>query len=247
MKNFILEKIINNKLNSISFLDQTPNGLQIEGCQEITKIISGVTACQELLDYAVKVKANGIIVHHGYFWNNESKKIQGMKKTRLQTILSNNINLFSWHLPLDYHSKLGNNIQIANKLNIKVLGVLSSKLYYGEFCSPLYASDLIKKITCEFGRVPLYCDIKNKNKISSVAWCSGKGQSLIYKAASHHIDAFITGEFSEDTIHCARENNIHFFSIGHHASEKFGIQALTNWLVKKFHLDCTFINIENIA
>ncbi|CAL4322294.1 GTP cyclohydrolase 1 type 2 [Buchnera aphidicola (Eriosoma lanigerum)] len=247
MKNFILEKIINQKLNKMQFNDCVPNGLQIEGCQDVTKIITGVTACQELLNIAVKKEAQGIIVHHGYFWDNESKIIHGMKKNRLKTILTNNINLYSWHLPLDFHPELGNNVQIAQQLNIEVLGSLSKFLLWGKFKSTITGLELVEKITQKFGRVPFYCHNNNQKNISSVAWCSGKGQSFIYDAAAYHMDAFITGEMSEDTIHCARENGLDFFSIGHHASEKFGIKAVNDWLIEQYQLDCTFIDIENFA
>ncbi|CAL4322199.1 GTP cyclohydrolase 1 type 2 [Buchnera aphidicola (Eriosoma grossulariae)] len=247
MKNFVLEKIINQKLNSIKFKDCVPNGLQIEGSEDVLKIITGVTACQELLNYAVKHNAHGIIVHHGYFWETESKIIHGMKKNRLKTILLNNINLYSWHLPLDFHPELGNNIQIAKKLDIEVLGSLSKYMLWGKLRSSITGLELVEKITQVFGRIPFYCNDNTKKNISSIAWCSGKGQSLIYEAAAYNMDAFITGEMSEDTIHCARENGLHFFSIGHHASEKFGIQALNDWLKNQYKLDCTFIDINNFA
>ncbi|XRX42885.1 MAG: Nif3-like dinuclear metal center hexameric protein [Buchnera aphidicola (Tetraneura sorini)] len=248
MNNFILENIINKKLNSKNFNDFAPNGLQIEGCSKIEKIIFGVTACQKLLDFAVKTKSHAVIVHHGYFWKNESRSITGMKKNRIKTILVNNINLYSWHLPLDVHPKIGNNVQIAKKLNIKILGTFSKFGLFGKFNNHISGEKLCELIQNKFGKKPIYCYGENSpKKINTVAWCSGKGQSYIYKALNLQVDAYITGEISEDTMHCANENNIHFFSIGHHASEKFGILELSNWVCSKYNLDCKFVNINNPA
>lgn len=133
MKNITLEKIINKKLNSNAFHDFAPNGLQIEGIKNIKKIITGVSACQELLNKAVKMNASAIIVHHGYFWNNSERTIKGIHKKRLYTIMSNNINLYSWHLPLDAHPQLGNNVQIAKKLDINIKGYLLPMVPWGIF------------------------------------------------------------------------------------------------------------------
>jgi len=133
MKNFLLEEIINKKLSSDKYDDIVPNGLQIEGDHIVKKIIIGVTACQNLLDVAVSHGANAIIVHHGYFWQKESRYIHNMKRKRLKTILSNNINLYSWHLPLDIHPELGNNAQIGKKLNICIKGNILPYVLWGEF------------------------------------------------------------------------------------------------------------------
>lgn len=246
MNNINLEKIINKKLKSNSFKDYIPNGLQIEGKSNIKKIITGVTACQKLLNYAVNQNANAIIVHHGYFWNNDSKLILGIKRKRLKTILINNINLYSWHLPLDCHYKIGNNAQIANKLNIKIIGKLNEIVFYGEIIKPLTPKELKKKIEEKLKNNVFYYGEKKSTKIiKKIAWCTGKGQKYLELAAKSGMDAFITGEASEETIHIASENLIHFYSAGHHATEKGGIIALGKWLSKKYNLNVKFIDIPN--
>ncbi|XBC38476.1 MAG: Nif3-like dinuclear metal center hexameric protein [Buchnera aphidicola (Melaphis rhois)] len=245
MKNTILEKIINDKLNSLKYNDYIPNGLQIEGVSEVNKVITGVTACQELLDVAVKRQAQAVIVHHGYFWKNNERTIKGMLKNRIKTILENNINLYCWHLPLDFHPELGNNIQIGKILNIKLKGYILPLVPWGVFKKKVTEKEIVKIIKNKFKRVPFHYKHKASKIIHKVAWCSGKGQSFINSVAEFGVDAFLTGEVSEETIHVARENNLHFFSIGHHVSECGGIIALTNWINNTCNLDVTFINVYN--
>ncbi|QCI26764.1 Nif3-like dinuclear metal center hexameric protein [Buchnera aphidicola (Thelaxes californica)] len=245
MNNFLLESLINEKLNSNIFQDVVPNGLQIEGKSEIQKILCAVTACQAVLDIAVLEKYDAIIVHHGYFWKNEDNIIKGIKRNRLKTILSNDINLYCWHLPLDDHKTLGNNVQIAKQLQIKIFGKIAPYVLWGKFDIPILACDLKQKITKVFGRIPFHCGGQYNKKIKTIAWCSGKGQNFINIAANSKMDAFLTGEVSEETVHIAKENNMHFFSAGHHATECAGIQYLGSWIKKKYNLNVNFINIFN--
>ncbi|WWO95333.1 MAG: Nif3-like dinuclear metal center hexameric protein [Candidatus Dasytiphilus stammeri] len=247
MRNTELEKLINQKLNSANFHDYVPNGLQVTGREEIKNIITGVTACQALINQAVAYNADAIIVHHGYFWNNELPLIKGIKRQRIKTLLLNDINLYSWHLPLDAHPKLGNNVQLAKLLDIQVQGEIVPLLYWGNFLQPLTSESLITRITAKLGRTPLYCADKEHapDLINSIAWCTGAGQKFITEAANFGVDAFITGEASESTIHSARENKLHLFAAGHHATERGGIQALTKWLEKKYSFNINFIDIYN--
>ncbi|WP_422667223.1 Nif3-like dinuclear metal center hexameric protein [Buchnera aphidicola] len=247
MNNFELEKIINKKLSSDQCEDIVPNGLQIEGQSEIKKIITGVTACQELLNHALFYHADTIIVHHGYFWPNESKYIHNMQRYRLKTILSNNINLYSWHLPLDIHPHLGNNAQIAKKLNICVQGYILPYVLWGNMNNDVTGNELFKIIEKKFKKSPIHFYKNAPHNIHRIAWCSGKGQGFIKHAYKFGIDAFLTGEISEETIHIAAELKIHFFSLGHHITEKDGIKSLGAWLEKKYNLDVKFINIDNPA
>ncbi|CAL4043071.1 Nif3-like dinuclear metal center hexameric protein [Buchnera aphidicola] len=245
MNNLNLEKIINEKLKIHLFQDFVPNGLQVEGSSNIKKIITGVSACQDLLDQAVKLHASAIIVHHGYFWNNTDRIINSIQKKRLKTIISNDINLYSWHLPLDAHPELGNNVHIAKKLNIKIKGYLLPLVPWGIFEYGISGSELLTEIIKKYNRTPFYEPQKYNSKIFKIAWCSGKGQGFMKKINLSNLDAFLTGEVSEETIYISRENDLHFFSIGHHASERDGIIALSNWLINKYNLDVTFIDTDN--
>ena len=220
MKNTELESLINEKLNSSAFSDYGPNGLQVEGRDTVQKIITGVTASQALLDEAVRQEADAVIVHHGYFWKNESPFVRGMKRNRLKTLLANDINLYGYHLPLDAHPELS---------------------------MPVPGLELASWIEARLGRRPLWSGDTGPDTVKRVAWCTGGGQGFIDSAARFGVDAFITGEVSEQTIHSAREQGLHFYAAGHHATERGGIRALSEWLTENTDLDVTFIDIPNPA
>lgn len=247
MKHTDLEKLINEKLNSSAFTDYAPNGLQVEGREQIRRVLCGVTACQALLDEAVRQQADAVIVHHGYFWKNEPPVIQGMKRQRLKTLLANDINLFGWHLPLDVHPQLGNNTQLAVLLDITVCGEIAPLVLWGKLTVPLTGQQLADRIAQRLSRSPLWCGDYGANQITTLAWCSGGGQGFIDTAARFGVDAYITGEVSEQTIHSAREQGIHFYAAGHHATERGGIRALADWLNTATDLEVSFVDIDNPA
>ncbi len=247
MNHYELENIVNQQLNSGAFSDYAPNGLQVEGRTEVKTLITGVTASQALVDEAVARNADAILVHHGYFWKSEPAVIKGMKRNRLRALLTNNINLYSWHLPLDAHPTLGNNAQLAKLLDIEVKGEVQPLVFWGELATPLSGEALAQRIEEKLGRTPLHCGDNAPAQIRRVAWCSGGGQGFIDSAAAFGVDAYITGEVSEQTIHSAREQGLHFFAAGHHATERGGIKALGEWLASEHGLDVTFIDIPNPA
>ncbi|MDU1296950.1 MAG: Nif3-like dinuclear metal center hexameric protein, partial [Enterobacter hormaechei] len=176
MKNSELERLINEKLNTASFSDYGPNGLQVEGREAVQKIITGVTASQALLDEAVRQEADAVIVHHGYFWKNESPIIRGMKRNRLKTLLANDINLYGYHLPLDAHPELGNNVQLAQLLGITVMGEIEPLVPWGELSMPVPGLELASWIEARLGRRPLWCGDTGPDTVKRVAWCTGGGQ-----------------------------------------------------------------------
>ncbi|MDP8080098.1 Nif3-like dinuclear metal center hexameric protein [Phocoenobacter skyensis] len=255
LNNLELEHILNVKLNSNAINDYAPNGLQIEGKQNIQKIVTGVTATLPLIEEAIKRNADAILVHHGYFWKNESPCIRGMKGKRIKQLLVNNINLYGYHLPVDIHPELGNNAQLAQKLGITNLQGLEDSPYsipvYGELETPITAVALAKRIEKVLHRTPILCDefITDypQKLIKTVGLCTGGGQNYIDLAAQKGVDAFITGEISEQTTHSAREQGIYFFAAGHHATERDGIKAVGEWLAQEYQLDVEFIDIDNPA
>lgn len=247
MQNFALEQLLNRELKIELFQDYAPNGLQVEGRPHIGKIVTGVTACQALLDQAVTLQADAVLVHHGYFWKNDSSVVRGMLRRRLQTLLCHDINLYAYHLPLDAHPTLGNNAQLAKLLGIHTLGELDTVALHGEFDQPIQPSELLQRLEQSLGRSVLHCGDNAPALIRRVGWCTGGGQGYIEQAALLGLDAFISGEVSEKTIHVAREMGLHFFAAGHHATERYGIKALGEWLAKHRGFDVTFIDIENPA
>ena len=242
------DQLLNGILKPHTIKDFCPNGLQVEGKNEIKKIVTGVTASQALIDAAIEQKADAILVHHGYFWKGETQQITGMKKRRIGAILANDINLFGYHLPLDVHPEIGNNAQLAKLLDIEIEAglepVANSVAMKGRLKTPLSGEEFASKIAKVLNRIPLTSLVRSA-KIETIALCTGGGQGYIDLAAEQGIDAYLTGEASEQTIHSSREQNIDFFAAGHHATERYGIKALGELLAQKHGFDVTFIDIDN--
>ncbi|WP_284246543.1 Nif3-like dinuclear metal center hexameric protein [Thalassotalea insulae] len=245
-----LESYLNQLLTPELIKDFCPNGLQIQGKEQINKIITGVTATEALIDQAIVAKADAIIVHHGYFWKNESYVIRGMKYRRIKKLLDHDINLFAYHLPLDIHPELGNNAQLAKLLEIEVTGPLElgnqqSVAIQGQLKTAIAAEDFVKRVDCKLARTSLHIAPPSNKAIKTIAWCTGGGQSYIELAAEQGIDCFVSGEVSEQTTHIAREMDIHFIAAGHHATERYGVQALAQHLNEQLAPNAEFIDIDN--
>lgn len=250
MQSIELESYLTELLKPQQIKDFTPNGLQIQGNENITKVITGVTASKALIDRAIAEQADAILVHHGYFWKNESYVIRGMKHDRIKALLLNDINLFAYHLPLDIHPTLGNNAQLARLFDIKEIEPLEvgnalSVAMQGHFEQPCSAEELSQLINRLLERDCLHIPAPSNKPIKTIAWCSGGGQGYIELAAEQGIDAFLTGEVSEQTTHIAHEMDIHFFAAGHHATERYGIKALGEHLAEKHGLEVIFVDIDN--
>lgn len=248
-----LIKLLDDTLSPQLFKDYCPNGLQVEGASEVNKIVLGVTACQSLIDAAIERKADAILVHHGYFWRNEMAQLVGMKKERIKSLLTNDISLIAYHLPLDVHPLYGNNVQLAQRLGISVDGGLEpdnprSVGSFGCLAQSMSGESLASHIEKVLGRKPLHITPERgdvQREITQVAWCTGGAQSYIDKAVVLGVDAYITGEVSEATVHTAREMGIHFFAAGHHATERYGVQALGKMLAEKMGVITEFVDIDN--
>jgi dinuclear metal center YbgI/SA1388 family protein len=237
-------------LNAVRISDYCPNGLQVEGRPQVRRIVSGVTASQALLDAAVEAQADVVLVHHGYFWKNEDQRVVGIKQRRLKTLLCNDISLLAYHLPLDVHPEVGNNVQLANMLGLIVEGPLEpdnprSVGLVGSLDTPLAPAEFMQRIKTALGREPLM--VEGPGPIRRIAWCTGGAQGYIDQAVMAGVDAYLTGEVSEPTVHIARENGLSFFAAGHHATERYGVQALGDYLAKRFAVEHRFIDCPNPA
>ena len=238
----------NNVLEIERFNDYCPNGLQIEGKTEIKKIISGVTASQALIDAAIKEKADVLLVHHGYFWKGEDARIIVLKYKRVRSLIEAGINLLAYHLPLDAHPLYGNNAKLAEILDLNIAGSFPSGSdavgMYGTLKYPMSADDFSQKISVTLERPPLHIG-ENSEQIHTLAWCSGAAQNYIEEAAKLGVDAYLTGEISEQTVHIAREYGLHFYAAGHHATERYGVKVFGEHLASHFDLNHQFIDIPN--
>lgn len=228
------------------FNDYCPNGLQVEGKHEVQKIVTGVTASLELLERAQAVNADAILVHHGYFWRGESSTVTGIKKRRLKFLLEHDINLFAYHLPLDAHEEVGNNVMLGNILGLDRAGWLDDKglIAWSALKEPQLLQTIIDNISDKLKR-PLQVIGDPANLVHTVAWCTGAAQGYIEQAIVSNMDVYISGEISEQTVHLARESTTAYIAAGHHATERYGIQALGAHLAKTFNLQHEFIDIDN--
>lgn len=244
-----LVNYLNSELEIHKFRDYCPNGLQVEGKAEVKKVVTGVTACQDLIDAAVEQNADAILVHHGYFWKGEPEAIAGIKKQRIQTLLKHDISLIAYHLPLDCHGLWGNNVQLANVLDFEITGNIdpsSSKTpgNIGRLKQPMTAQELSDHIANRLNREPQHVGEKD-DLIETIAWCTGGAEGYMQYAINQGIDAYLTGEINEPAVHNARESGTHFYAAGHHATERYGAKVLGEHLAQEFALEVEFIDIDN--
>ena len=246
MKLVELVEYLDRLLEPAKFRDYCPNGLQVEGRAEVRRIVAGVTASQALLDDAVAVQADAVLVHHGYFWRGEDGRITGMRKRRLATLIENDISLLAYHLPLDAHPTLGNNAQWAAALGWQPQGQFGEQDigWVGTLPQPQTVAELATGLTVALGRAPLVIG-EPARPISRLAWCSGGAQGYFEQAIALGVDAYLSGEISEQTVHLARESGVAYFAAGHHATERFGAQALALHLAEHCGLDCRFVDVDN--
>ncbi len=233
------------------FRDYGPNGLQVEGCASVRKIVSGVTASRALIEAAIAAQADTIFVHHGLFWKGQDGRVTGWMKQRLALLLAHDINLFAYHLPLDAHPELGNNAQLGLQLGLKAqsrfgeqdLGFLGEGADSAGFET---AEVLARHIETRLNR-PVVLVNEVRRAVKKIAWCSGGAQSYFEAAIAAGADAFITGEISEPQAHYARECGVAYLACGHHASERFGAPAVAAHVAEQFGLAHEFIDIDNPA
>lgn len=233
------------------FRDYGPNGLQVEGASEIEHLVTGVTASLALIEQAIDLKAQAVLVHHGLFWKGDDPCIVRIKQKRLKALLGHDISLLAYHLPLDAHKTYGNNAQLAQKLDLMIdrwflsdhgpeIGCI------GRLVTPLSAEAFVGHLKHRLGFNPIVVNARQKN-IKTIAWCTGGAQKYIEAAALEGVDAYLTGEITESTAHLARELSIDFFAAGHHATERYGVQALGAHLAQHFSIQHTFVDIDNPA
>lgn len=228
------------------FKDYCPNGLQVQGKTEIRKIVTGVTASMALLQAAQRADADLILIHHGYFWRNEDPRVIGIKRERLAFLLKHDLNLAAYHLPLDAHQEVGNNIQLGKLLDFAFDGFAGETglVAIGHLQQACSLQALAQHVETRLQRKPLTIGNLHKN-IKKIAWCTGAAQGYIETAIALGVDAFISGEISEPTTHLALESGVSYISAGHHATERYGIQALGRHLAEHFAIEHEFIDIEN--
>jgi dinuclear metal center YbgI/SA1388 family protein len=232
------------------FKDYCPNGLQVEGKADVRKLISGVTASLAFIERALDEKADALVVHHGYFFKGEDERIVGQKRKRIAALLKANVSLFAFHLPLDAHPTLGNNAQLGALLGFPLTGTFGDKSHgaalgvYADLLRPMSISQLDKRISTKLKRQPLVLGPAQLS-IHRVAWCTGAAQDMLQAAIDLGANAFISGEVSERTTHLAREMGVVYIAAGHHATERYGVQALGAGVALELGINHAFVDDDN--
>jgi dinuclear metal center YbgI/SA1388 family protein len=233
-------------LDAARFKDYGPNGLQVEGREAVQRLVCGVTASEALIDAAIAARADAILVHHGLFWRGQDGRVTGWMKQRLAKLLAHDINLIAYHLPLDAHPELGNNAQLGRLFGWQ------ADARFGEqdlgFSAPLDADlpQLVARIEQQLER-PVTAVPGDGRPLRRVAWCTGGAQGYFEAAIAAGADVFLTGEISEPQAHYARETGVAFIAAGHHATERYGVQAVAAHAAQALGLTHQFIDIPNPA
>ncbi len=240
-----IEKHLASTLDINRFRDYCPNGLQVEGRARVSRIVSGVTATLALLEAAVALQADMVLVHHGYFWRGEDPRVIGTRQRRLRLLLENDVNLFAYHLPLDAHPELGNNAQLAKVLGLEADGRFGEQDLGWLGVSPAKTvGELAERVGRALGRAPLVIGDADQ-PIARIAWCTGAAQGALDSAIDAGATAYLSGEISEQTVHLARESGVAYLACGHHATERYGVQAVGDSLAQLFGVAHSFVDIEN--
>ena len=238
-----LVKYVNDFLQIDDIHDYGPQGLQVEGKDKVSTIVTGVSSSVQLFEEAEKIQADLIMVHHGIIWNKESHVIKKSLKKRLRLLLENDMTLLAYHLSLDKHPKIGNNVLAAKKIGLKEIKLFGDIGVQGIIAGCTF-DRVLSKVQEVFNSDPMTFPY-GPQTIERVGFCSGGAERDISLAIDAGLDAYITGEVSESTMHLAKEGGIHFIAAGHYATERFGIRALGEHVAKIFDVKVQFIDIPN--
>lgn len=229
--------------------DYGPNGLQVEGREEIRKVVTGVSACRELFVRAREAGADAVLVHHGLFWEGMPRTLTGFQYRRVAELIRGEMSLIAYHLPLDRHAEVGNNALAGRRFGLAGLEPfgLHEGLpigFKGRFPSPIPAAELVERCRQVYGQEPL-AFLSGPDPVRSLGIISGGAQRELYDAIADGLDAYITGEVSEWVMNVAREAGIHYLAAGHYATERLGVRALGEHLAERFGIEAEFIDVPN--
>lgn len=239
----VLEQDLRELLDPTETSDYCPNGLQVEGVCNIHKIVTGVTASLDLIELAIERGAQAIVVHHGLMWKGDPQVIRGFRRERLSKALAAGLNVFAYHLPLDRHPELGNNVQLGRLFGWPAGTAVDRKglVNVAQFPQPQRLSELVAQVEQVLGAPCLVEGNRALDRlIGKVAWCTGGAPGYVEEAAGHGADLYLTGELSEPAVHIARELGVSLLGAGHHATERCGVQALGGWLQARYGVEVEF-------
>ena len=241
-----LDAYLEQYLEVAKFRDYCPNGLQVEGRISVDRLVTGVTASVALLEAAIAARADAVLVHHGYFWRGEDARIVGTRRRRIGLLMAHDISLYAFHLPLDAHREVGNNVSLARVLGFTIAGRFGEQELglFGELDQSLTLGGLAGRVAERLDRDPLVIGDSSR-PVTRIAWCTGAAQSYFEDAVRLGVDTYLTGEVSDQTVHLARESGVAFIAAGHHATERYGVEALGTHLAARFDIEHRFIDVDN--
>jgi dinuclear metal center YbgI/SA1388 family protein len=237
-------RFANELLQIDRFPEYGPPGLQVVGAEEVKRIACGVSSSRELFERAAAAGAQLVIVHHGLFWRNEPVWIDRRQRGRLQALFAADLNLAAYHLALDAHPEIGNNALLADALHVDVQSTFGEVGQGGTLRDAIGIEGFVERVREVVGREPLVV-AEGPAQVQRVAICSGGAAGELIRAAHEGYDLFLTGEPGEPSLQTARELGIHFVAAGHDATERLGVQALSQRLAERFDLDWAFVELEN--
>ena len=220
-----------------------PPGLQVVGSDEVTLLLCGVSSSRALFEHAADVGADMVLVHHGIFWRNEPLVVDRRQRGRLEALFRANASLVAYHLALDAHETLGNAAQLAARIGVTAEGPFGS---FGLGCTvaDLTVAELASRVSDALGREPLVF-AAGPERVGRLAVSTGAAGYDLIRAAHEGFDALLTGEPEEPNYATAQELGIHLIAAGHHATERFGVQALAEHLADTFAFDWRYHEIAN--
>lgn len=229
--------------------DYCPNGLQVEGQRRIARLVTGVSACLPLFEQADALGADAVLVHHGLFWEGDSRALTGVLARRVGALLRSGLHLIAYHLPLDRHAEVGNNAVAAERLGLADVEPFAFHDglpvgVSGRFPEPLPAAELVARCRRLFRQEPL-AFTHGPDPLATVGIVSGRGERDFHTAIRLGLDAFVTGEATEWVMNLAREARVHYLACGHYATERLGVQALGEHLAERFDLEVEFVDVPN--
>lgn len=227
-----------------SFRDYGPQGLQVAGAEDVSKIVCAVSSSLELFEHAASAGAQLVLVHHGLLWDNEPRVIDARVRRRLQALFDADLTLAGYHLALDAHPEIGNNALLARELGVEVDGQFAGIGVSGRVSTPEPVESFLARVRERIAPQPLVFQ-EGPAEIGRVAIVSGGGGRHLAEAAAEAYDLFLTGEPEEPSLHLARELGITFVAAGHYATERLGVQALATRLSERFGLEWEFVELPN--
>jgi dinuclear metal center YbgI/SA1388 family protein len=237
---------VNQLLRVDEFADYCPNGLQLQAATSVTRVASAVTASMAAIERAAALGADLLLVHHGYFWKGEAAPLVGIKGRRVARLFAESLSMAAYHLPLDAHPEYGNNAQLAIRLDIREAGAVAADglLWRGVLPRPMAAAEFVEWVTGRLGRAPMV-PCARAAPVRHLAWCTGGAPGYFERAIELGVDAYLTGEANEPVTHLARESGLLFMAAGHHATERYGVQALGEHLAERFAIEHRYLELDN--